>query len=161
MNPTGDAPRQTMKRNTIFTVIGTILGVCGVTALRETRTQRELGRRPLAGTSLTVLITQSRSIGAPVGLGDAKTWLSIVDQSGTWRQTQRIDWVGREANEWATWNAPDRVALRTEADFQVVDIPLKYPSGSTVAHEVVIGVSPAERSAPESPVDLPPTGLGH
>ena len=140
--------RQKMKRSTIFIVVATLVGFCGVTALREIDTQKELGRRPLGDSGLTVVLTQTRSIGASIGLGDAKTWISIVDQNGIWRQTQRIYVIGPESKEWATWNAPDRVVLRADSIFQVVDVPLRYESGSTGAHEVVVGITKAEQAAP-------------
>ncbi|MEO5714451.1 MAG: hypothetical protein ABIT37_13265 [Luteolibacter sp.] len=132
-----------MKRSAIFTVVATLVGFCTVTALREIDTQKELGRRPLGDTGLTVVITQTRSIGAPIGLGDAKTWISIVDQNGIWRQTQQIVVIGPQSKEWATWHASDRIELRTEHNFQVVDVPLGYESGSTLAHEVVLGIANA------------------
>ena len=140
-----------MKRSAIFIVVATLVGFGIVTALREIDTQKELGRRPLGDTGLTVVMTQTRSIGAPIGLGDAKTWISIVDRDGIWRQTQRIYVFGPESMEWATWNAPDRVELRGDSSFQIVDVPLRYDSGRTVAHEVVVGIAKAEQGGAPNP----------
>jgi hypothetical protein len=135
-----------MKRSAVYTVAATLLGFCGSTALREIETQKDLGRRPLGKTGLTVVMTQARSIGASIGFGDAKTWISVVDRDGIWRQTQRIPVIGPESKEWASWNAPDGVELREESNFQIVDVPLSYESGSTVTHEVVVGISPGTSS---------------
>lgn len=136
---------QEMKRSAIFTVVATLIGFCGVTALREIDVQKELGRRPLGDTGLTIVMTQTRSIGASIGFGDAKTWISVVDQDGVWRQTQRIHVIGPESNDWAIWSPPDRVHMRAASNLQVVDIPLKYESGTTLTHKVVVGISQAEK----------------
>jgi len=139
-----------MKRPTILAVVAALLGFCVVTALREIDSQRELGRRPLADTGMMVVMTQSRSIGASIGIGDVKTWFSVVDQDGIWRQTQRIDVIGRESKEWATWDAPDRVELRVDSNFQIVEVPLKYDSGAALTHEVVVGIAKAEQGPDSS-----------
>lgn len=132
---------KSMKTKLYPFLLSFLLTFCLVTLLGRMTSERVLGEAPIRNTSFKALIVQTRPIANTLGLGDsARITMALIAPDGTWTQTQRIQILGKEGKQCATWKAPESLEIHTKDSIQYIPVTLEFPSGSSREAQVNVGI---------------------
>lgn len=131
-----------MKKTLKSFAIACLISFAVFSVISKIDDQRSLGKSRVSGSNLRVEVVQTRSYLNYIWLGpDPKFWFRFLNEQGATVQSQRLYVIGKDARDWATWDAPESLVPTVEGSSQRVRVDLKFPSGRIVEQDVMVGVA--------------------